>query len=129
MLIPTYITYLVVSMTITIAVAEVLRRNGRRFLVGAFGGDLDLADSVNLLLVVGFYLINAGFVTLFLVYGERPTDVNSAFEYVVWKVGVVCVVLGFMHFFNVFNFAKMHRKGQIKTRAELMGAGRVRNEI
>ena len=55
-----YIAYLVLSIAITVWVARTLHDNGRLFLVDAFHGQEALADSVNKLLVVGFYLINLG---------------------------------------------------------------------
>lgn len=105
----TYLTYVFISVGITIWVAETLRRNGRIFLVEAFGKE-DIADSVNHLLVVGFYLINIGFISLFLRMTDKPLDAVQAVEFVSFKIGVVLVVLGAMHFFNVFNFAKIRRK-------------------
>ena len=59
-----YLTYLGISVAMTVWVARTLSRNGRVFLVDAFRGREDLADSINHLLVVGFYLINLGYVTL-----------------------------------------------------------------
>ena len=107
----TYAVYVVISVSITIWVAETLRRNGRIFLVEAFVKE-EVADSVNHLLVVGFYLINIGFVSLFLRMAEKPQDAVEAVEFVSFKIGVVLVVLGCMHFFNVFNFAKIRRKAK-----------------
>jgi hypothetical protein len=52
-----------------------LHRNGRVFLVANFRAQEKLADSVNHLLLVGFYLINIGFVCLALRYGDKPTDI------------------------------------------------------
>ena len=104
--------YLAITIGITVWVAETLRRNGRHFVIEAFGGRADLGDAVNHLLVVGFYLINIGFVALFLTRGERPTGGDDAVEFLAGKIGVVLVVLGVMHFFNVFNLAKMRRKAQ-----------------
>ena len=103
----TYALYLAISIRITIWVARTLFVNGRIFLVDSFGGNEPLADSVNHLLVVGFYLINAGYVTLALKYGEKPTDVTTAIEFTSTKVGLVLVVLGVMHFFNLYVFSKM----------------------
>ncbi len=105
----TYLTYIAISVGITIWVAETLRKNGRIFLVEAFGKE-DIADSVNHLLVVGFYLINIGFISLFLRMEDKPQDAVQAVEFISFKIGVVLVVLGAMHFFNVFNFAKIRRK-------------------
>ena len=106
-----YIIYLIVSVTLTIWVARTLHRNGRIFLVQAFHGNEAMADSVNHLLVVGFYLVNVGFIAFALRYGTKPASLQEAFEFVSTKLGVVLLVLGGMHFFNMFNFDKMRRKG------------------
>jgi hypothetical protein len=106
-----YVIYLVVSVALTIWVARTLYTRGRVFLVDAFHGNEAVADSVNHLLVVGFYLINIGYVTLALKYGDKPTSTQESIEFLSTKVGLVLVILGVMHFFNVFNFAKMRRKG------------------
>jgi hypothetical protein len=107
-----YLAYLLVSVALTVWVARTLHKNGRIFLVDSFLGNEGLADSVNHLLVVGFYLINIGFVTLALKYGDKVTDAQSALETLSTKVGMVLVVLGFMHFFNLFVFSKMRRRAQ-----------------
>ena len=106
-----YLIYLPVSLAMTIWVARTLHKNGRVFLVQAFHGREDMADSVNHLLVVGFYLINVGFITAALRFGEKPRDLQELIEFLSWKLGVVLLVLGAMHFFNIFNFDKMRKKG------------------
>ena len=107
-----YLTYLLISVALTVWVARTLHKNGRIFLVDSFLGNEGLADSVNHLLVVGFYLINIGFVTLALNNGDKATNAQSALEILSTKVGMVLVVLGFMHFFNLFVFSKMRRRAQ-----------------
>lgn len=106
----TYLAYLGISVALTIWVARTLHKNGRIFLADSFLGNEPLADSVNHLLVVGFYLINIGFVTLALKYGDKATDVQTALEILSSKVGLVLVVLGFMHFFNLYVFARLRRR-------------------
>ena len=96
-----YLIYLAVSVLITVWVAHTLSTNGYRFLVDGFGGDEALARSVNHLLVVGFYLVNLGFVSLALRYGDKPVDLASAIEFLSTKIGIVLLVLGVMHFFNL----------------------------
>ena len=109
-----YVAYIAISIALTVWVARTLHRNGRVFLVEAFHGNEQMADSVNHLLVVGFYLINVGYVTLALKYGDKPADVQGAIEFLSFKVGLVLVVLGAMHFFNMFNFDKLRRKGRCR---------------
>jgi hypothetical protein len=101
MMIATYLVYLALSLGITYWVGQTLHRNGRVFLVENFEGQEALADSINHLLLVGFYLVNIGFVSLALRYGTKPTDLVGAFEFLSTKVGVVVVILGFMHFTNM----------------------------
>ena len=96
-----YVLYLVISMGVTVWVAQTLSKNGYLFLVDGFGGDEMLARSVNHLLVVGFYLINMGYVALALRFGERPTDLPEMIESLSTKIGLVLLVLGVMHFFNI----------------------------
>jgi hypothetical protein len=106
----TYLAYLTISIAITIWVAKTLHKNGRIFLVDSFHGHEALADSVNHLLVVGFYLINIGFVSLALKYGGSPTDTKESLEVLSSKVGWVLLILGFMHFFNLLVFSKMRKR-------------------
>jgi len=106
----TYLLYVGISLAVTVWVARTLLRNGRVFLVDAFRGNVPLADSVNHLLVVGFYLINVGYVTLALKYGDKPVNVQEAIEFLSTKVGLVLVVLGCMHFFNLMVLSRSRRR-------------------
>ena len=106
----TYLLYLAISAAITIWVARTLHDRGRIFLVNCAKGNEQLADSINDLLVVGFYLVNFGYVTLALKYGTKPTNVSEAIEFLSTKVGLVLLILGAMHFFNIFIFTRMGQK-------------------
>ena len=106
-----YTAYFLVSLGMTIWVGRTLHKNGRLFLIEAFSGNAGMADSVNHLLLVGFYLINIGFILLFLRVGPKPADLVEGVEYISTKLGIVILVLGGMHFFNMFNFSRMRKKG------------------
>jgi hypothetical protein len=106
----TYLLYLTISITLTVWVAGTLHKNGRLFLVDAFGGNEPLADSVNHLLMVGFYLVNIGYVTLALKYGDKAADLQGLLEVLSTKVGAVLLILGAMHFFNLCVFNKMRKR-------------------
>jgi hypothetical protein len=106
----TYLVYVLISVGLTIWVAHTLHKNGRIFLVDVFHGNTELADSVNHLLVVGFYLINFGYVSLALKLGYAPGNAQEGIEALSWKVGMVLVVLGGMHFFNLFLFSAIRRR-------------------
>ncbi|RYD36600.1 MAG: hypothetical protein EOP87_05155 [Verrucomicrobiaceae bacterium] len=106
----TYALYLAIALPLTIWVARNLFHNGRVFLVDCFHGNEPLADSVNRLLVVGFYLINFGFVTLYLKVAEEVVAARGIFEALSAKLGVVLLVLGGMHFFNLLVFTRMRKR-------------------
>ena len=110
----TYIVYIALSIPLTIWVAQTLHKNGRIFLIDSFRGNERLADSVNHLLIVGFYLINIGYVALALKERIAPMDVREVFETVSRKIGVVMLVLGAMHFFNILVFSKMRRRALLQ---------------
>src|SRR5213082_2126744 len=90
----TYIIYIALSIPLTVWVAQTLHKNGRIFLIDSFHGNEELADSVDHLLVVGFYLINIGYVALALKEGTAPADMREVLETISRKIGVVMLVLG-----------------------------------
>jgi hypothetical protein len=103
----TYLVYLFVSVMLTVWVARTLHKRGAIFLVDAFQGNAELAASVNHLLVVGFYLINIGFVTLALKTTAQVANSRAAIELLSDKLGVVLLTLGGMHFFNLLVFSRI----------------------
>ena len=109
----TYLVYLAISIGLTVWVARTLQKSGRAFLVDAFHKNEALADSVNHLLVVGFYLINLGYVTLALKTKDPLGDAGQSIEALSRKIGLVLLVLGGMHFFNLYVFNKMRTRTQI----------------
>ena len=109
-LVQAYLAYLVISIALTVWVARTLSRNGIVFLIECFGHDELLARSTNHLLVVGFYLVNLGWILLTLRFGSEPQNLAEVLEFLSSKVGLVIVVLGAMHFFNMNAIAKFGRK-------------------
>ncbi|SDD25944.1 hypothetical protein [Nocardioides lianchengensis] len=111
----TYVVYLLVTVPLTVWVATTLSRNGKVFLEDVFAGNDRLAEAVNTLLVVGFYLLNLGFVSLYLRIGTTVPDAAGLFEELSVKVGVVTLVVGVLHFFNVYVFNAIRRRGRMES--------------
>jgi hypothetical protein len=107
-----YLLYLAITLSVTVGVGQSLYRHGRGFLVDAFHENEALADSVNHLLLVGFYLINVGWVCLAL-RTRHPVDAASAIEILSAQLGQVLVILGGMHFFNIYLFSRFRRSALI----------------
>jgi|SRR5277367_1649275 len=112
-----YSSYLIISIALTVWVARTLYRSGRVFLLDAFHGNEELADSVNHLLVVGFYLINIGYIALALKTSSALATVREAIELESTKIGVVLLILGAMHFFNIMVLANMRKRRTIMAEA------------
>lgn len=105
-----YVLYLAIAVAFTVWVARTLSGNGEVFLVECFGHDEVLAKSTNHLLVVGFYLMNLGFIFLALQFGEPPATLPDMVIFLSSKVGLAVLVLGAMHFFNMHAIATFGRK-------------------
>jgi hypothetical protein len=108
-----YIVYIAFSVVITVYVSRTLSKNGLPFLLAGFRGDLKLAESTNHLLVVGFYLVNMGFVLLRMQTGMRIDTVEQLIEYQASGLGLVLFVLGLAHFFNMYVIHRIGRSGYI----------------
>jgi hypothetical protein len=108
----TYCIYLPVTIILTIWVARTLFVNGRIFLVEIFHQDHTLADSVNKLLLVGFYLINIGYAVYTLRIVDSIETTQAVIETLSMKIGWIILILGAMHFFNLFILFNLRRKAQ-----------------
>jgi hypothetical protein len=110
-----YLLYLAIAVPLTIFVARTLSRHGALFLRDVFRGNDRLADAVNHLLVVGFYLLNLGYVSLYLRTEGAVVGGEDVIELVSKKVGVVAIVLGVVHLANVWVFNTLRRNAVFAT--------------
>jgi hypothetical protein len=106
----TYLSYLMISIAMTIWVAKTLNKNGLVFLVDSFQENEALANSVNHLLLVGFYLLNIGYILLALKTNKDIDSLRVCMEFLSKQIGFVLLVLGLLHFFNVFVIAKWRQR-------------------
>ena len=106
----TYLLYLVASIGITVFVGLALSRSGRTFLLDIFDGNDSLAEAVNRLLVVGFYLLNLGFVTLTLRATGEITSARQAVQLLSVKIGEMLLIIGALHFANLVILTRLRRR-------------------
>ena len=112
----TYGLYLIITISLTIWVARTLFRNGKVFLVEIFHGNQELATSVNNLLLVGFYLINLGYAIYTLQVENRVVNNREVIETLSYKAGFIILVLGAMHFLNLYIFFRLRKKAQLENK-------------
>jgi len=110
----TYLVYLAVSIMLTWWVARTLFRNGQVFIDDALRNER-LAASVNHLLVVGFYLLNLGYIAIALKVTHPIESGSAAIEALAWKLGLVLLVLGVMHLCNVYVLSRFRRRRMLES--------------
>lgn len=108
-LVTVYVTYAAISVALTVWLARTLSRNGQVFLDGVFANEPRMAEAVNHLLVVGFYLVNLGYACL-LLKAERSSTAVEAIETLSWKLGLLLLSLAAMHFTNLYIFHRIRRR-------------------
>jgi hypothetical protein len=106
-----YLVYASVAVGLVAYLARTLRRNGAIFLVNAFDDD-QLADSINKLLVIGFYLLNLGYAFLLYQLQTSYASITLAFNELVVNLGWLLLSLGVIHLLNMFVFWRIrtHRE-------------------
>jgi len=111
-----YSLYLVITVALTIWVARTLFRNGKIFLIDIFHGNKELAQAVNNLLLVGFYLVNLGYAVYTLRVDLTVSDTRQLIEELSMKTGAIILILGGMHFFNMLVFYKLRKRALLEKR-------------
>lgn len=111
-LVAVYAAYAIASVGLTVGLARTLFRNGAVFLESVFKDDPKMAEAVNKLLVVGFYLLNFGYACL-LMKSERAVDAIQAIEILASKLGYLLMSLGVIHFGNIYLFHRMRQRARL----------------
>ncbi|MDM1549608.1 hypothetical protein [Empedobacter falsenii] len=104
-----YLVYLPVAILMTIAVSNVLFKNGKIFMYDIFHQKEDIASATNSLFKIGFYLLNIGFAML-IVYMTSITTTEDLIVRLSTKIGGFAIYLGIMLMLNLFLFMKGRRR-------------------
>lgn len=98
-----YVIYVGVAVGLTAWLARTLFKSGTAFLHDVFVGKPELAEAVNRLLVVGFYMLNLGY-ALYILRASRGLDGFAAVQFLVNRLALLLVSLAAFHFSNVLVF-------------------------
>jgi hypothetical protein len=113
-LVMVYAAYATLSIGLTVWLARTLFRNGAVFLEDVFHDSPRLADAVNRLLVIGFYLFNLGYACM-LLKSDPANNPLAAIETLASKMGALLLSLALMHFFNLYLFHRLRRRARVAT--------------
>jgi hypothetical protein len=104
-----YLVYGAVAVGLTAWLARTLFRSGEVFLASVFRDHPGMADAVNRLLVVGFYLLNLGY-ALLIFRTDSVVGGADAVGILTVKLGRLLLTLGVIHFLNMAVFWKIGRR-------------------
>ena len=96
-----YGLYLPITFYITILVGRELHKAGKYFVCEMIRHDKAFANAVNNSLLIGYYLINLGYVTIMISSWQEITCFTSLLITLCDKIGIILITLGFIHFMNM----------------------------
>jgi len=96
-----YIVYLFFTYLITIRVGWRFYKSGEVYILHLLSNDERLTRFINRLLLVGYYLLNLGYVALMLQRWEKVDSLLMLFLTVAEKTAQILLLLGIMHFVNM----------------------------
>jgi hypothetical protein len=114
-----YIIYICITSWITIVVGNKLHKHGYWYIIDLFTGNVQLTNSVNKLLLIGYYLLNIGYVAATIAYWQRITSVLIMVELIVNKIGIIIIGLAIIHYINMAILMIVSRMQKQKNHLEL----------
>lgn len=115
----TYLIYLMVSLGITLSVARILRQHGLVFLSNHLAGNQNLAVAINNMLLIGFYLVNIGYILLVLNLNpvEALDTIGAMVHFMTLNIGLVTLMLGAMHLILFYVLANWQPQNNLEIKA------------
>ncbi len=98
-----YIIYLFITYLITVHVGLSLHRNGRIYILTLLKGNSLLTDSINNLLLAGYYLLNLGYATLMIRQWQTVHTVAEVLSSIAVMTGRIMLLLALIHFMNMLS--------------------------
>jgi hypothetical protein len=113
-----YVLYLFLTYVVTVHVGFRFYRHGRIYLLNLLQGDSAVTDSINRVLLTGYYLLNLGYAALRLRSWPQVTGWLSLIESVGTRTGAILLTLAIIHFFNmgvIYLFSRRHSIHHLKS--------------
>ncbi len=95
-----YLIYLIITFYITIFVGWKVYKIGFIYLTNLIDNH-SVCQSINNLLLIGYYLVNLGFSAISLQNWEKVDSITIMFSSLSYKIGFILFILGILHFINL----------------------------
>src|SRR5436190_2537117 len=96
-----YIIYLLITYFVTVHVGLAFYRNGRLYILNLLEGDEILTDSINKILLTGYYLLNLGYAAVMISFWETIGTYAELIASIGTMTGRILITLGSIHFLNM----------------------------
>lgn len=96
-----YIIFLIVIFIVTFQIGGKFYKNGEIYIKMLMPNNLRLVQSVNKILLVGYYLLNLGYTSLSISSWPTIDNQNMLCFYLSDRVGFIILMLALIHYFNL----------------------------
>lgn len=107
-----YILYLAITFYIILFIGFKLYHLGAIYLKH-YIQDTSICESINRILLIGYYLVNLGFCALTLHQWNALDTYTLLLEVLAYKIGLILLVLGTLHFFNIIFISVLSKNKSI----------------
>ena len=107
-----YLVYIPIIFFITVKVGWVLYKNGEVFLYSILSNDIEVAENINRILLIGYYLINLGAATITIAFWDTVETSYEMVNTLSDVLGKTILLLALMHYNNIFWIKFLNRKKQ-----------------
>jgi hypothetical protein len=108
-----YIVFIILVVFIIVYVGRYFYTNGRVFIISLLDGNVSLADQVNKVLLVGYYLVNTGYAFLKLQRWQRISTVEAWLSSLTLNIGTLVLILAFLHYMNMYAIYYLSKSNSI----------------
>lgn len=108
-----YMIFLILIIFIIVYVGRYFYSNGRIFIIAFFNGNVTLADQVNKLLLIAYYLFNIGYALLKLKQWEKISRLEMLFSSLATNIGILVFILAVVHYFNMLAIYRLSKSKSI----------------
>lgn len=96
-----YFLYLAITYWVTVHVGWIFYRNGRVYILSLLKGEQAITDSINRILLTGYYLVNLGYAAWMIHLWKPVHTLTDMLETVTFMVARILLTLGALHFVNM----------------------------
>lgn len=108
-----YIVYLISTIYIAVGVGYKIYCIGKIYLTELFPNKFEFCDRVNRLLLMGYYLLNIGYIAISISFWPTIINVEMALYYLFSSTGFILLVLGVLHMFNLVSLFLVSKSKKI----------------